>query len=259
MMSPFIKSKTVAYYTFREILKSKILINVFLIGLGLVGFVYVATEFTYGVPGKVALDFGIGMLSLSSLSIALFMGATLLPKEMDSRTVYMVISRPVPRYAFILGKILGLFGILIINLILLSFMTLLATFLLGGSVNGLIFWAILFILVECFLLLLVTVFFSLFTNNILSSLIALVFLVLGHAIQEAQNIGFVMHRPLLGSLLKFYHLILPGFYKLNLKDFIIYNQTLELSYLLGNLAYGLLYSVFVLLLIIYFFNQKNLD
>lgn len=253
------KISIIAFYTFREILKSKILINVFLIGLGLVGFVFVATEFTYGVPEKVALDFGLGMLSFSSLGIALFMGATLLPKEVDSRTVYMVISRPVPRFAFILGKILGLFAVLSLNIFLLSSMTLLVTYFLGGSINGLILWSILFNIIECLLLLLVTVFFSLFSNNILSSLMAFVLLIMGHAIQESQSIGFVVSRPMLGSLLKFYHLVLPGFYKLNLKDFVLYRQSLEPNYLIGNLAYGVYYSLFVLLLIIIFFNRKNLD
>lgn len=258
-MNSILKIKTIAYYTFKEILKSKILLNVFLIGFGLIGFVFVATEFTYGVPEKVALDFGLGMLSLSSLCIAIFLGATLLPKEIDSRTVYMVISRPVPRYAFILGKILGLFGVLVLNIFLLSIMTLLTTYILGGSISDLIIWAILFNVIECLLLLLVTVFFSVITNNILSSLMAFVLLVLGHAVQEVQSVGFVLNRPILAIVLKCYHLVLPGFYKLNLKDFIIYNQSLDLSYLIGNLLYGILYSVFVLLLIIYLFNQKNLD
>ena len=106
---------TIAYYTFKEIFKSKILVSVFFAGLGLMLVTYVATEFTYGVPERVALDFGLGILSLSSLAISLFLGATLLSKEIDSRTVYMVISRPVPRFAFILGKLLGLLGIQAIN------------------------------------------------------------------------------------------------------------------------------------------------
>lgn len=258
-MSSFSKVQTVAYYTFREILKSKILLNVFLIGLVLAGLVFVATEFTYGVPEKVALDFGLGMLSFSSLGIALFMGATLLPKEVDSRTVYMVISRPVPRYAFILGKITGLFGILVLNIFLLSIMTLTTTVILGGNLSELIFWAIGFNILECLLLLLVTVFFSLFTNNIISSLISFVILMLGHAVQESQSLNFVKIRPGLSIFLKMYHLVLPGFYKLNLKDFIIYKQSLELDYLIGNMVYGMSYSVFLIFLIIYLFNKKNLD
>ena len=112
------KIYTIAYYTFSEIIKSRILINVAILGLGLMILTYVAFSFTYGEASRVALDFGLGMLSLSSVGIAIFIGVGLLSKEIENRTVYMIISRPVPRYCFILGKILGLMGILILNILL---------------------------------------------------------------------------------------------------------------------------------------------
>jgi ABC-2 type transport system permease protein len=258
-MKELSKIGIIAAYTSREILKSKILLNVFLIGIGLAVMVYVATEFTYGVPEKVALDFGLGMLSLSSLGISLFLGATLLPKEIDSRTVYMVISRPVPRSIFILGKIVGLLSVLLINIFLLASITLASSYLLGGELNTLIYWCIFFNFLECLLLLLVTVFFSLFTNNIISSLISFVLLIIGHAAKESQTLNFVKNRAALSLMLKFYHFVLPGFYKLNLKDFVIYNQTISQGYLWGSIFYALSYSLFLLMMIIYLFNKKNLD
>jgi ABC-2 type transport system permease protein len=250
---------TIAKYTLMEILKSKILYITMIIGLILVLITYIATEFTYGVPEKVALDFGLGMLSLSSIAISIFMGATLLPNEIESRTVYMVISRPVPRWVFITGKILGLMGVLVVNFLILTFMTLICTLLLGGVIGQVIIMATLFILVECVLLLLLVVFFSLFTNSILSSSISVVILLLGHAVKETQQISFVSNREVLGKILSFYHLILPGFYKLNLKDFVIYHQSIDPSYLLGSFLYGISYSAFLFLMIIYLFNRKNLD
>ena len=249
----------IAYYTFKEILKSKILINVFFAGLGLMLVTYVATEFTYGVPERVALDFGLGTLSLSSLAISLFLGATLLSKEIDSRTVYMVISRPVPRYAFILGKILGLLGIQALNVFLLSFMTLITVSVLGGNITPLIYWAIGFIFLESILLLLVVVLVSLVANNILSTLLSLVILVLGHAVKETQSLTFVKNRGFFKIVLEAYHFILPGFYKLNLKEFVIYKTSLPFDYLLSSLIYGVAYSGFLLVLTIYLFNKKNID
>ena len=109
------KIKIIAFYTFKEIFKSKILLNVFFAGLGLMVLTYVATEFTYGVPQRVSLDIGLGMLSISSLAISLFLGVGLLSKEIDSRTVYMVIARPVHRSSFIVGKLIGLMGIQALN------------------------------------------------------------------------------------------------------------------------------------------------
>ena len=253
------KVYTVAYYTFKEILKSRVLYSTFITGFALILITYVATEFTYGVPQKVALDFGLGMLSLSSLGISLFMGATLLSKEIDSRTVYMVISRPVPRWAFIIGKILGLMTVLCVNVGILSAMTLLSTKLLGGEFSGIIFIAILFNILECLLLLLVVVFFSLFSNTILASIISILILVLGHAIKETQMTTFVQNRPEIQKMLSFYHLILPGFYKLNLKDFVTYKQDITSDYLWSAATYGCLYSLALLLMIIFIFNKKNID
>lgn len=220
---------------------------------------YVATEFTFGVPERVALDFGLGMLSLSSLAISLFMGVTLLSKEIESRTVYMIISRPVPRFAFILGKIMGLMGIQFLNILILGSLTLIATVAMGGKVNPLTIWAISFTFLESFMLLLLVIFVSLFANNILAIILSIVVLLLGHSIRDTQEIHFVQNSPILNHVLDAYHFFLPAFYKLNLKDFVIYNETLDLSYLLINLAYGILYSTFLLFMIILVFNKKNLD
>jgi ABC-2 type transport system permease protein len=255
----FKKISIVASYTFKEILKSKILLNVFFIGIGLMVVTYVATEFTYGVPQRVALDFGLGMLSLSSLSISLFMGVSLLSKEIESRTVYMVISRPVSRLAFILGKILGLMGIQLLNILILGSLTMLATILLGGEIDPLVIWSIGFTFLESLMLLLLVIFASLFANNILAVLLSIVVLLLGHFIQDTKDITFVKQTPLLERMLDFYQFILPAFYKLNLKDFVIYNKNLELSYLLQSISYGTLYSAFLLLMIVTIFNRKNLD
>jgi ABC-2 type transport system permease protein len=253
------KVLTIAKYTAKEILKSRILYVTLFLGVVLAVATYVATEFTYGVPEKIALDFGMGLLSLSSLGIALFMGATLLTKEIDSRTVYMVISRPVPRWAFITGKLFGLFLVLMVNVSILSSMTLLCSALLGGRIDTVILSTILFNLLECTLLMLFVVFFSLFANYILASCISLSILLIGHAVKEAQALMFVEHRTFIKKVLELYHLVLPGFYKLNLKEFILYNQKVETSYLVNSFLYGSLYSAFLFSMIVYLFNRKNLD
>lgn len=253
------KTLTIALYTFKEIWKSKILLNVFFIGMGLMVVTYVATEFTFGVPERVALDFGLGMLSLSSLGISLFLGVGLLSKEIESRTVYMVIARPVPRYAFILGKLIGLMGIQAVNVLILAVMTMSTTRFLGGEINGLIFWTVGFIFLESLMLLLVVVLLSLLANNILSVLFSLALLLLGHVIKDTQEISFVKDNPIAVKILEAYHFILPAFYKLNLKDFVLYNNELPSSYLFGNLAYGILYSAFLLLAVVFLFQRKNLD
>ncbi len=255
----FNKIFTVARFTLHELLKSKILFVTLFIGFLIAVATYVATEFTYGTPQKVALDFGFGMLSLSSLGISLFMGASLLPNELDSRTVYMVISRPVPRWCFILGKILGLMGVLAINVFILSAFTISCLLLLGGELNQAIIFTAAFNILESLLLLLVVVFLSLFLNSILSSSTAFLILFLGHAIQETQSITFVQNRAVFEYILKFYHFFLPAFYKLNFKDYLVYNTSIPQLEMLGSVLYGSTYCLGLILLIIFIFNRKNLD
>lgn len=256
-----INSKTliIARYTLKEAIKSRILFITLLVGIAIMVVTYVATEFTYGVPEKVALDFGLGMLSLSSLGISLFLGATALSKEVESRTIYMVISRPVSRWKFIVGKIMGMIGMITINVMILSLMTLTCSYFLGGTIQELIFWAIGFNLLECILLVLLVMFFSLFSNSFLSSVAAFTILVLGHAAKDTQNLVFVQARPFIKTVLEFYHLVLPAFYKLNLKDFVIYNHKLPPAYMLQSALYGVSYSLFLFFIIIFIFNRKNLD
>lgn len=259
MIASLKKTYFIAQYTFREIFKSKILLNVFLLGLGTLVVTYVAFSFTYGEAARVALDFGMGTLSLSSVGIAIFIGVGLLSKEIENRTVYMIISRPVARYNFILGKILGLVGILVVNIFLLSFLTLSLYFLIGGEFYPLIIWSIVMIVFEAILVLLVVNVFSLLTTPTLSVLLTMVVYIAGHAISEAKLTLFAKNSPIIVSLLDFYHYILPAFYKLNIKDYLIYNKNLSLHYLTSSTLYAVSYSLFLIFLAIFIFERKNLD
>ncbi len=253
------KSWIVTYYTFREIIKSKILFNVFFLGLGLFLVCWLAAQFTLGVPQRVALDFGLGTLSLSSIGIALFMGVRLISEEIESRTVYMIVSRPISRAQFLLGKLGGLSLILLVNVFLLSVLTIGMYLFLGGELNSLIFWALWFNYLEALLIMMIVVFFSLFLNATLSILGTLGLLVAGHAINENQLILYAKDNLPIKIVLDFYDVVFPAFYKLNLKDYVLYKQELSLTYLGGSTLYALFYFSIVLIATLLLFNRKNLN
>jgi ABC-type transport system involved in multi-copper enzyme maturation permease subunit len=258
-MNDLRKTLIIANYTMREIIKSKILINVLLLGIGLLLVTFVAYSFTYGDPSRIALDFGLGTLSISSIGISIFIGVSLLANEIDNRTVYMIISRPVPRYSFILGRILGLSGVLTINIFILSLLTFIVFFTAGGSLNQLIFLAVFFIGLEAVLMLLVVSLLSLVTSKTLSVVMSIVIYIVGHAINQTQLISFAQSNAFFKTILPAYQFILPAFYKLNLKDFVIYKSQLELSYIFSSMGYAVLYGGMLVMLSIYIFNKKNLD
>ena len=81
----------------------------------------------------------------------------------------------------------------------------------------------------------------------------------GHAINETKLTNFVKNMPALKDFLDFYHFVFPGFYKLNIKNFVIYKHNLESSYLFSIGSYSILYSLFLLILIVVIFQKKDLD
>jgi ABC-2 type transport system permease protein len=96
---------TITKYTFLDLYKSRILLNCLFLGILLLAATILASEFTYGTPEKVALDFGLGVTSISTVAIAIFMGVSLIANEIESRTIYLVLSRNIGRSDFIIVKV----------------------------------------------------------------------------------------------------------------------------------------------------------
>jgi ABC-type transport system involved in multi-copper enzyme maturation permease subunit len=250
---------TISYYTFNEIYKSRIMINVLILGfiIGLLSLV--AGEFTYGVPGRVSLDIGLGLKSLSLICISIFMGATLVSREIEQRTIYMTLSRPVSRSVFILSRISGMAGILILNSLLLSLITAVVAVLSGGAINTVFVWSVLFIVLEAVTLLLIVVIFSLLANTVLSVIFTVTVYVTSHVIVETIEFVSTIGNMALAKILNFFTYVLPAFSKMNIKSFVVYESTLPMKYLFAVGAQSIAYIAFLLVLLNLIFKNKSLD
>ncbi len=257
-MNWFKPIRVVFYYTFVEYLKSKVLFSTVFIGCTLLLVSYIASEFSFSSPAKIALDFGLGMLNLSIVGIAIFMGATLISKEIESRNLYMILSRPVKRWVFLLGRYLGLLGILGVNTLILSFWSLAVFLLLGGKLSFLIPWSILFIFIEGALVLTIILFFSLVTNNILAIMSTISLYFIGHSVEFAKKSSLVKNVNWLAEFIDFYSRYFPNFTKFNIKSFVLYEGQLENLYLYSSFLYGVLYCSFFIFVSCLIFNRKEL-
>ena len=253
------KVLTIARYTFLEVVKSKVLYNTIFLGCIFLVSSFVAKEFTYGVPERVALDFGLGLLSISSVGIGIFFGATLISKELEGRTIYMILSRPVWRWEYLLGRILGMSSMLFLNVMILSLMCLAVYWSSSGNLShSLIYWSILFSYFEALIVLLVTVFFSLLTNVTMTVVSSLIIFILGHALTSTMAYEFVNNRGFLKGLLKVYSVFFPNFSRLNIKDFVLYQNDLPSSFLMGNVLYSTIYIIALFLLSSFILQKKDL-
>lgn len=250
---------TVTKFTFLEVYRSRLFVSLFFLMGGLLLTTYVASSFTYGAVEKIALDVGLGVMSLSNMVIAILMGVTLLSEEINQRTLYMILSCPISRSSFIVGKMLGLSFVLFVNTVALSLLSFFLYLYYGGQSIPLLAWTMSFSFFEALILMMFAVFFSLITNTTLSVLYTVVVYISGHAINEASKIWFTKASPFFSAILDVGYFIIPNFYKFNLKDYLIYNQSLKLEYLAMTQAYGVLYLGALLGLIMLVFKHKNLD
>jgi ABC-type transport system involved in multi-copper enzyme maturation permease subunit len=250
---------TVAKFTFVEVYRSKVMTSIIFLALAVLLVTYIASEFAYGAPAKIALDFGLGITTISNLVISVFIGSTLLSREIEQKTLYMILSRSISRTSFLVGKILGLSFLLLVNTIALAGVSIAVFAYLGGQFHNLILWSAYFSFLESFILMLFAVFFSLLTNNTLAVIYSIGIFTVGHSISETAKIFIAKTNVYFHSVIKMSFYLLPNFYKLNLKDFVLYNQSLPWSYLINVQVYAYFYVIFMFLIISQTFKLKNLD
>lgn len=250
---------TVTHYTYLEIIKSKILLQILILGGILMGVVFVAQQFTYGVPERVVLDVGLGALSLSTVGIALFMGTTLISNEIENRTVYMTLSRPISRSAFLIGRICGMSLVLLINITILGALTVIFCSALGGIISPLIFQCIFLSGLESLIILTIVIFVSLFANNVISVITTIGVYFIGHAVSGTKDLVITKMSPVLSATHTLLSYVVPNFGKLNLKDYVLYKQSVGLDYIASATLYGTLYFLVILISSCFIFENKNLD
>jgi ABC-type transport system involved in multi-copper enzyme maturation permease subunit len=253
------KTLIVAKYTFVEVYRSKVMASIIFIAIGLLVAVYVASEFAYGAPSKVALDFGFGLTSISNLVMAIFIGSTLLSKEIENRTLYMILSRPISRTSFMIGKVIGLSSVLIINTIILSLVSVGMYYYLGGQLNPLMFWTAWFSIMESFVLMLFSIFFSLITSNALAVIYTIAVWIVGHTLSATLKLMNTKATPAFNYILKTFSSVVPDLDKINLKDLLIYKQSVPLEFIIKSQGYITIYIMAQLFFISYVFKNKNLD
>jgi ABC-type transport system involved in multi-copper enzyme maturation permease subunit len=109
------KVLSIALNTFRENLRDKLLYNLLIFALLMIGSSLLLMRLTLGEFHRLILDLGLGSINFFGVLIAIFVGIGLVNKEIDKKTIYTIISKPVARYQFLLVKYLGLSLTLLVN------------------------------------------------------------------------------------------------------------------------------------------------
>jgi ABC-type transport system involved in multi-copper enzyme maturation permease subunit len=243
---------------FREVIRDRIFYLIGLFTLLLLLALRLLPEVAATTQDKIFLDVGLGSIEFLGVIVAVFVGTGLINKEIEKRTVLVLIPKPVTRAEFIIGKHLGLSGVLVIltvattliYLILLSFSKIeypLASILV----------ATLYLFLKLSLLTAVALVFGVFTSSLLATLLTFGVYLMGNLSRDIVTVGNLSRNSSLESLTQNLYLFLPDLSRLNLKNEAIYGILPSPPTLLGNGAYGVFYTVLLLAIAILIFSQRE--
>ncbi len=251
------KILTIALNTFKEAIRDRILYLILFVSIFFIVFSRVLSMMTVGDELKVIKDVGLASISIFGVFMAIIIGTNLVYKEIDKRTIYTLLSKPIHRYEFLLGKFLGLNITLLVMVVIMSVVFFGLMFLYGSKFESKFLIAILLIFMELAVITAISILFSSFTTPILSSVFTFFLYLIGHF---SQNFKFFIAKtkaPIGKLLIRVLYYILPNLEKFNIKTEVVHNLPLSSNFILYSLLYGIFYVLAVLFLSALIFHKRD--
>lgn len=257
---------TIARNTFRENVRDKILYNLILFALVMIFSSIALGQLTLGNEEKVILDLGIAAISIFGMLIAIFIGIGLVYKELEKRTAYALLAKPVHRYELILGKYLGLLFTLLVNLSVMTAGLELAL-LYNGNASGWAYVRILPAVYMVFLSLAVTtalaLLFSTFSTPALSALFTFFLWIAGHFGRDLLSFGELAKSTPVQWLCRAVYYALPNLSNFDIIDSrsvlqtVGYSRPIDPVAVAGSTAYCLIYCGALVALAVFVFMRRD--
>ncbi len=248
----------IAGNTVRELVRSKLLHNLLLFAVLLIAGSMFVAQLTIGQWDRVILDIGLAAIELSGVLVAVLIGVGLVAGEIERRTVYPTLARPVTRGAFLLGRFLGLCAMLAVSVVLMLGVLAGVLRLAGYGVSSSAVIAALLILLELSLMAAAALLFGSFTKPILASAFSLSLFLIGHLLTDLKAFQQRSHSELAKALTGFAYRLLPDLELLNVKS--LASNELPIPHGLAPAAalYGAAYATALLLVAVSIFSRRDL-
>jgi ABC-type transport system involved in multi-copper enzyme maturation permease subunit len=250
----------VARNVFREVIRDRILYLIAFYAVLMVAAAVLLPYVAANTQNKILVDVGVGAIGILGLLIAIFVGTSLVSKEIEKRTVFVMIAKPVSAAEFIVGKHWGLTAViadLVIAMTAISF--------------GIFYWqqipfpalslgiAALFQILELSLMVAVALLFGVITSPVLAMLLTIAVYLMGHLSRDLLALGELAQSPVIQTVTQALYLILPDLARLTWRNQAVYGTALlpPPLELLNHAAYGIFYTVLLLAITTLIFSRRQ--
>jgi ABC-type transport system involved in multi-copper enzyme maturation permease subunit len=260
----------VASAVYRESVRDRVPLTIAGFGVLLVLASYLISQLTAGQDLKIIKDLGLAALNILGVFIAVFIGIGLVAKEVDRRSIFTLLSKPLTREQFLIGKYLGLVMTLAVNLgamcvafyAVLLYQDLVASEGLRASwpapaMDPKLMIAVALIFGELMLVTAIALFFSSFSSPLLSMLLTLGLWVAGHFNTDLRQFETVVDAAPIAFLARAVYYLLPNLAPFNVKAEVVHAVPVTTSHVMLTLAYAGVYISVVLLAAMAIFRKRD--
>jgi ABC-type transport system involved in multi-copper enzyme maturation permease subunit len=250
--------RVVAANTVRELIRNKLLYNLLFFAVLLIGSSMFVAQLTIGQWDRIILDMGLAAIELSGALIAILIGVGLVAGEIERRTVFPTLAKPVPRAGFLLGRYAGLLVMLAVNVLIMMAALALVLKEANYTMSAVVAQAALLIFLELALLAAAAMFFGSFTTPVLASAFSLALFLIGHLLSDLKLFRERSASGLARTLTGIVYPLLPDLELFNLKSWAANELAAPAGFTRTAALYGVAYAAALLLLAVAVFGRRDL-
>jgi ABC-type transport system involved in multi-copper enzyme maturation permease subunit len=260
----------VAQAVFKESVRDRVPYSMVVFAVLLIAASYLISQLTAGQDMKILKDLGLASISTFGLLIAVFIGINLVSKEVERRSVFAVLAKPLSRGQFILGKYFGLVLTLVVNLSVMAVAFYAVLFYVDLStieyvksawpapaLDPRMMVALALIVVELMLVTAIALFFSTFSSPLLSALLTLGLWVAGHFNADLRNFEAVLDVQPVVLVARALYYLLPNLAPFNIRAEVVHGVTVPATQVALTLAYAAVYIAILLIGAIAIFRRRD--
>jgi ABC-type transport system involved in multi-copper enzyme maturation permease subunit len=250
----------IASNTFREAVRDRVLYNLVAFALLMSGAAILVGQISINIERLVVVNLGLTAVSLFGMVIAIFIGIGLVSKEIEKRTLYTIISRPVRRWEFIVGKFVGLAGTLTVNTLCMAVGVFAALLYVSGHLqanDGWVLVALYFAILQFLIITALALLFSSFSTPLMSAVFAFSLFIIGSFAEDLRGFAGLTH-GMTHWLATAAAYLVPNFSALNVINAVAHQQPIAPQLIFYNTAYAMLYAGMALSGAVLIFERRNL-
>jgi ABC-type transport system involved in multi-copper enzyme maturation permease subunit len=260
----------IAISVFRESVRDKVFYNLLLFAVLMVASSFLIGQLTAGQDVKIIKDLGLSATSMFGLFIAVFIGIGLVSKEVERRSIYSLLAKPITRAQLVLGKYCGLTLTLGANMVVMAIALYAVLFYTAWGVSPVtraawdapaldpaLMTAMLLIFAELMLVTALAVFFSTFSSPMLSAALTFGLYIVGHFSSDLRNFQQVVNSREAAAFARGLYWVLPNLAQFDVKSDVVHGVRVPLGYVAMAGGYAVLYITMLLVIASLVFSRRD--